>query len=48
MFYNVANIDTQNESDIDIIIKKIKNKAYYLYNNRSEQNIKKLYEYTML
>jgi hypothetical protein len=48
MFYNVANIDNKYESNIDIIVKKIKNKAYYLYNNRSEQNIKILYEYTTM
>jgi len=46
MFYNIANIDIQYESDTDIIVNKIKNKAYYLYKNRNEQNIKKLYEYT--
>lgn len=39
--------DTLESLSCSDIIEKIKNKAEYLYNNREEQNIKILYEYTM-
>jgi hypothetical protein len=49
IFSRVANIIDDNDEDIDNIdeiIKKIKENALYIYNNRNKQNINILYEYS--
>lgn len=50
IFAKIANINCDNLDNINDkneIIKKIKEKAFTLYNNRNEQKINILYEYTM-